>query len=218
MQPERGNRTLGGPTVKRSEVKVTQSCPALCESDSPWNSPGQNTGGGSLSLLQGIFPTQGSNPGPPHCRQILYQPSYQAAPTKLWQSMFWGGVQFLKALVSLAWILPWKERNWKQESHVVSAPVTRGSLAGALRPQAFTGASLSPPCPSLLHPPLLPLLWFFPCFMVPFRCHLDLGSVFIVPSSGPLKSIYLCVTTDCIPFYILCQLHLFVSLTGLKVP
>ena len=39
---------------------------------SPWNSPGQNTGVGSLSLLQGIFPTQGSNPGLPHCRQILY--------------------------------------------------------------------------------------------------------------------------------------------------
>ena len=33
------------------------------------NSPGQNTGVGSLSLLQGIFPTQGSNPGLPHCRQ-----------------------------------------------------------------------------------------------------------------------------------------------------
>ena len=39
---------------------------------SPWNSPGQNTGVGSLSLLQGIFRTQGSNPGLPHCRQILY--------------------------------------------------------------------------------------------------------------------------------------------------
>ena len=35
---------------------------------SPWNSPGQNTGVGSHSLLQGIFPTQGSNPGLPHCR------------------------------------------------------------------------------------------------------------------------------------------------------
>ena len=40
---------------------------------SPWNSPGQNTGVGSLSLLQGILPTQGSNPGLPHCRWILYQ-------------------------------------------------------------------------------------------------------------------------------------------------
>ena len=39
---------------------------------SPWNSPGQNTGVGSLSLLQGIFPIQGLNPGVPHCRQFLW--------------------------------------------------------------------------------------------------------------------------------------------------
>ena len=38
---------------------------------SPWNSPGQNIGVGNLSLLQGIFPTQGSHPGLLHCRQIL---------------------------------------------------------------------------------------------------------------------------------------------------
>ena len=42
-----------------------------------WNSPGQNTGVGSLSLLQGIFPTQGLNLGLPHCRQILYQLSHK---------------------------------------------------------------------------------------------------------------------------------------------
>ena len=46
----------------------------------PWKSPGQNTGMGSLSLLQGIFPTQGSNPGLPHCRRILYQLSHQGSP------------------------------------------------------------------------------------------------------------------------------------------
>ena len=45
-----------------------------------WNSPGQNTAVGSLSLLQGIFPTQGSNPGPPHCRRILYQLSHKGSP------------------------------------------------------------------------------------------------------------------------------------------
>ena len=39
---------------------------------SPWNSPGQNTGVVICSLLQEIFPTQGLNPGLPHCRQILY--------------------------------------------------------------------------------------------------------------------------------------------------
>ena len=46
---------------------------------SPWNSPGQNTGVGSLSLLQGIFPTQGWNPGLLHCRQILYQLIFQCS-------------------------------------------------------------------------------------------------------------------------------------------
>ena len=44
------------------------------------NSPGQNTGVGSLSLLQGIFPIQGLNPGLLHCRQILYQLNYQGNP------------------------------------------------------------------------------------------------------------------------------------------
>ena len=62
-------------------VKVAQSCPTLCDPMdyiySPWDSPGQNTGVGSLSLLQGIFPTQGSNPGLPYCRQICYQLSHK---------------------------------------------------------------------------------------------------------------------------------------------
>ena len=47
---------------------------------SPWNSPGQNTGVGSLSLLQGIFPTQGLNPGLLNCRQIRYQLSHKRSP------------------------------------------------------------------------------------------------------------------------------------------
>ena len=47
---------------------------------SPWNSAGQNTGVGSLSLLQGVFPTQGLNPGLPHCRWVLYQLSHKGCP------------------------------------------------------------------------------------------------------------------------------------------
>ena len=47
---------------------------------SPWNSPGQNTGVDSLSLLQGTVPIQGSNPGLPHCRWILYQLSHKGNP------------------------------------------------------------------------------------------------------------------------------------------
>ena len=47
---------------------------------SPWNCPDQNTGVGSLSVLQGIFPTQESYLGLLYCRQILYQLSYQGSP------------------------------------------------------------------------------------------------------------------------------------------
>ena len=54
---------------------------------SPWNSPGQNTGVGNLSLLQGIFPTQGLNPGLSYCRWILYQLSQKGSPRVLeWES------------------------------------------------------------------------------------------------------------------------------------
>ena len=65
-----------------SEAEVTQSCPTLRPHGlySPWNSPGQNTRVGSLSLLQGISPTQGANPGLPYCGRILYQLSHQGSP------------------------------------------------------------------------------------------------------------------------------------------
>ena len=60
-------------------VLATQLCPTLQPHGlwpsrllSPWGSPGKNTGVGCHFLLQGIFLTQGLNPGLPHCRQILY--------------------------------------------------------------------------------------------------------------------------------------------------
>ena len=57
---------------------------------SPWNSPGPNTGVGSLFLLQGIFPTQGLHPDLLHCSQILYQLSHKGSPLKpkCWQKYF----------------------------------------------------------------------------------------------------------------------------------
>ena len=66
---------------------VTQSCLTLCEpmdcsppgSSVHGDSPGQSTGVGCHALLQGIFPTQESNPGLLHCRQILYQLSHQGS-------------------------------------------------------------------------------------------------------------------------------------------
>ena len=54
-----------------------------CGLYTPWNSLGLNTGVGSLSLLQGIFLTQGSKPGIPHCRRFLYQLSHKGNPGTL---------------------------------------------------------------------------------------------------------------------------------------
>ena len=45
----------------------------------PWDFPGKSTGVGCHFLLQRIFPTQGSNPGLPHCRQMLYHLSHQGS-------------------------------------------------------------------------------------------------------------------------------------------
>ena len=66
--------------------KDSQSSPVMSNSlwtyglYSPWNSPGQDTGMGSLPLLQRVFSTQGLNPGLPHYRQILYQLSHKGDP------------------------------------------------------------------------------------------------------------------------------------------
>ena len=73
-----------------------------------WNSPGQNTGVGSLSLLQGIFPTQGGNPGLLHCRQILYQLSHMGNPRILeWVAYPFssGSAELNQSLLHHRWIL-----------------------------------------------------------------------------------------------------------------
>ena len=63
---------------------------------SPWTSPGQNTAVGSLSLLQGIFPTQGWSPGLPHCRRILYCRSHREGE---WLEI--SGIELLGALLRM---------------------------------------------------------------------------------------------------------------------
>ena len=65
----------------QSESEI-HSCLTRCDpmGYSPWNSPGQNTGVHRLSLLQGIIPTQGSNPGLLQFRWILYQLSHKGSP------------------------------------------------------------------------------------------------------------------------------------------
>ena len=110
---------------------------------SPWKSPGQKTGVGCFPLLQGIFSTQGSNPGLPHCRWILYQLSHKGSLDlndtllwHLWSSAPLSGLVNLPNLCSkilsqdskiITWIfLPTlihrngdiNVRKWKSLSHV----------------------------------------------------------------------------------------------------
>ena len=86
-------RTIGSFLLERQAARlsssvslISESCSVMSDSlqshgvYSPWNSPGQNTGVGSHSVLQRIFPTQGSNPGLPHCWRVLYQLSHQGSP------------------------------------------------------------------------------------------------------------------------------------------
>ena len=65
------------PTETESHSVMSDS---LQPHESPQNSPGKNIGVGCHTLLQGIIPTQGSNSGLPHCRQILYQLRHQGSP------------------------------------------------------------------------------------------------------------------------------------------
>ena len=76
---------IGYTPIKIKLKKNSENCSVVSYSlqsqglYSPWNSPGQNTGVGSLSLLQGFFPTQESNWGLLHCRWILYQLSHKGS-------------------------------------------------------------------------------------------------------------------------------------------
>ena len=85
---------------------------------SPWNSPGQNIGMGSFSLLQGIFPTQELNLGLPHCRQILYQLSHKGSPRILeWVAYPFSSRSF-------------RPRNWTRVSYTAGKFFTTWAISG----------------------------------------------------------------------------------------
>ena len=81
VRPSCGGQ-LRGPHVRRPHLWRAHLRHGLLPSRllCSWDSPAKNTGVGCHALLQGIFPTQGLNPGLLHCRQILYQPSHQGSP------------------------------------------------------------------------------------------------------------------------------------------
>ena len=106
----------------------------------PWGSPGKNTGVGSYSLLQGIFPTQGSNPGLWSCRQILYCLSHQRSPPhhnylvpSLWL--------FPQKFSILSILGPWRGRprnlEWKKTTVVGYLALSLGSSLYESTPAPF---------------------------------------------------------------------------------
>ena len=94
----------------------------------PRNGPGRNPGVGNLSLLQGIFPIQGSNPGVPHGGQILYHLSHQGSPRNHQKSMFWGNPT---SNMEGAWLRPDYLKMGAQdtESRVSEAGETESGIA-----------------------------------------------------------------------------------------
>ena len=106
------------------KVKVVQLYSTLCNPMdyiyNPWNSPGQNTGVGSLSLIQAIFPAQGSNPGLPRCRQILYHLSPQGSP----RILKWVAYPFSSGSS--------RPRNWTGVSRIAGGFFTSWDLREAL--------------------------------------------------------------------------------------
>ena len=95
--------------------KVSESPSVVSDSSrlhglyTPWHSPGRNTGVGSLSLLQGIFPAQGLNPGLLHCRRLAHEEGIFRNLTLI-ASMF---IHLEKKMAThssiLVWRIPWTE-------------------------------------------------------------------------------------------------------------
>ena len=97
-----------------SHIKVCESHSVVSDSlwphglYNPWNSPGHNTGVGSRSVLLSrlwIYPTQGSNPGLPHCRQILNQLNHKGSPTLIRSITPNPGTNFI--------LESWRPGEWK---------------------------------------------------------------------------------------------------------
>ena len=136
------------------KVKVVQSCLTLCHPmDCPWNSLGQNTGVGSLSLLQGIFPTQDSNRSLLHCTRILYQLSlreaHQAPPSLGFSTQeHWSGLPFPSPMQ--------ESEKWKWSRSVVRLLATPWTAAyqappsmGFSRQEDWSGLPLPSPSVTL---------------------------------------------------------------------
>ena len=102
-----------GESESRSVLSDSLQPLGICNPYSPWNSPGQNIGEGTLSLLQGIFPTQESNRGLLLCRWILYQLSCERSPLRIHQ----GSAELQKCRAVSVPALPLGIKLWASDVH-----------------------------------------------------------------------------------------------------
>ena len=88
---------------------IKPRCPALQADSLPAEPQGKpkNTGVGSLPPLQGNFPTQESNRGLQHCRQILYQLSYPGSPERLCTALQWRPLIYIRTKAAIRFFDPW---------------------------------------------------------------------------------------------------------------
>ena len=125
---------------------------------SPWDSPGQDTGVGSRSLLQGIFPTQGWHPGLLHGRWILYQVSCQGSPKVF--------ITVVTMLLLLCVFMFWPWGMWDCSSPTrlqTHSPASEGQVLSIGLRGKFLPCILNPGI-SLLHP------WWFFFFFFFYSC------------------------------------------------
>ena len=115
----------------------------------PWESPGKTTGVVCKALLQGIFPTQGLNPGFSHCKQILHHLSYKGSPVK-------GSVQFSSVQFSLSVVSDSLRPHESQHARPPCPSPTPGVYPNSCPSSQWCHPAISS-CHLLLLPPPIPL-------------------------------------------------------------
>ena len=111
---------------------------------SPWTFSNKNTGVGCLSLLQGIFPTQGSNPGLPHCRQILYQLNHKGSPVNTLNLNLKNISHRILSETGKRMIKKSSHKNKNAEVRILMSSKKLFSLSFSFRADSFTFKKLAP--------------------------------------------------------------------------
>ena len=159
--PDPGNE----PASPVLQVKWSESRSAMFDSlwlpgqYSPWNSPGKNTGVDCLSLLQGIFPTQGSNLGLPHCGQFLYQLSHKGttrptiAQIQARRAETWYTINLPQSRYSIEYVIKWNIVHRPKKANGINTEMATvqfscSVVSNSLQPQGLQHTKLPWPLPT----------------------------------------------------------------------